>query len=218
VAASRRRFLWIGIEVAAVALALGGLVLGLGGLRVSRAGVNTEANHDGAPQVTVFAIVATPGSKVIDPKLLRIRTQLDRLLPHHGFKLLDAQSQRIGKGESVVCDLGNGFTAQTALVRPVDEPVAWPHVQAKDVLGATAGILALAWPHTDYTDALGATAGLLAAQLEKQGEKVHLRCELFLNHALQFSADIRAPLNQLFSCERPFLDDGSMLLIGVGAR
>lgn len=48
--------------------------------------------------------------------------------------------------------------------------------------------------------------------------KVKLRCELDLNGERQFSATIRAPLNQLFFCERPYLTDGSKLLIGLAAR
>ena len=96
---------------------------------------------------------------------------MSQLLPHHGFKLLDAQSERIETGESVTCDLGNGYTAETSLVRPVDE-----------------------------------------------NGKVELRCELVRNRSRQFATQVKAPLNQLFFRERPFLDDGSKLLIGVGAR
>ena len=78
---------------------------------------------------------------------------------------------RIVAGESINCDLGNGYTVQTSLVHPGDD-----------------------------------------------NGKVKLRCELFLDQSLQFSATVKAPLNQLFFCERPFLDDGSKLLIGVGVR
>ena len=53
-------------------------------------------------------------------------------------------------------ELGHGYTAETTLVRPIDED-----------------------------------------------GKVQLRCELFLDRELQFSATVRAPLNQLFFCERP---------------
>src|SRR5262249_59943947 len=119
-----------------------------------------------ARQVTVFAIIAAPGSKAVDSKLASVKAQLNRLLPHHGFKLLDAQSKRILAGESVTCDLGQGYTAETLLVRPVDE----------------------------------------------EG-KVQLRCELYRDRALQYSAKVTAPLNQLFFCQRPFRDDGSTLLI-----
>jgi len=120
-AGSRRRPFRIGIGLGAVALALGGLTLGLCGLRMSRADVNAEPDDDLAQQVTVFAIIATPGTKTVDSNLLTIRPQLDRLMPRHGFKLLDSQSKRIVKGESVTCDLGNGYTAQTELVQAMDD-------------------------------------------------------------------------------------------------
>ena len=48
--------------------------------------------------------------------------------------------------------------------------------------------------------------------------KVQLRCELSLDGQRQFSATVRTPLNQVFFCERPYLTDGSKLLIGVAAR
>ncbi|HZW30981.1 MAG TPA: hypothetical protein VFF52_09760 [Isosphaeraceae bacterium] len=183
----------IGIGIGLITMAM--VVVGLGGLRRARA----ESGDDlEPPQVTVFAILAKPGSKVVDSRLTRIQSQLNRLLPHHGFKLLDAQSKRLRAGESVVCDLGHGYTAVTALVQPDDQPAGWPHFEDPDLLGAVVGPLAVHW--------------------EKPQGKVQFRCELFLNKALQFSAKVKVPLNQLFFCERPFLDDGTKLLIGVGAR
>src|SRR6266436_2956818 len=103
-AVSRRRSLRLGIASTAVALAFGGLVLGLCGLRVSRAEDETKPSDDVPRQVTVFAIIATPGSTAVDSKLARIKSQLNRLLPDHGFKLLDAQSKPLVTGESVACD------------------------------------------------------------------------------------------------------------------
>ena len=193
-AKQRRRPIGISIGLTAMAMAVGGLLVGLGGLR--RAGA--QSGEDGVRQVTVFAILAKPGSKAVDSRLASIEDQLSRLLPQHGFKLLDAQSKPLRAGESVVCDLGHGYTAETSLVQPDDHPAGWPHVEDPDVLGVVVGVL--------------------AAQLEKPLGKVHFRCELFLNHALQFSANVKVPLNQLFFCERPFLDDGTKLLIGIGAR
>jgi hypothetical protein len=159
--------------LSAAVLALGGLALGALGLKASRAAGQADPNRDISRQVTVFAIVATPGGKSIDTRLTApaVQQQLNRLLPDHGFTLLDAQSSRLVAGESVECKLDHGYTAETVLVRPIDED-----------------------------------------------GKVHLRCELSLDGALQFSAAVRAPLNQLFFCERPYLTDGSKLLIGVGAR
>ena len=62
---SRRRSFRIGMGLTAVALAVGGLMLGLCGLRISRADIPNEPSDDNvAQQVTVFAIVATPASIV----------------------------------------------------------------------------------------------------------------------------------------------------------
>jgi len=101
-------------------LAIGGLALGMGGLRVSRAEVNQDAG-DVARQVTVIGIIATPGSRTIDSRLATIKSQLDKLKPKHGFKLLDAQRKRLEAGEAVACDLKNGYTSETVLVRPLDD-------------------------------------------------------------------------------------------------
>ncbi len=168
---SRRWGLWGGL---AAVLVLGGLVVGAWGLKASRAAGQADADRDIPRQVTVFAIAATPGAKSVDTTLAAspaIQSQLNRLLPRYGFKLLDVQSAGVVAGESVESRLGHGYTAETTLVRPIDED-----------------------------------------------GKVQLLCELSLDGALQFSAKVRAPLNQLFFCERPFLTDGSKLLIGVGAR
>ena len=123
-----------------------------------------------ARQVTVFGIIATPNSKVIDPKLEQIEFQLRKLLPDHGFKLLDVKSKRLQAGQAVRCDLGLGYTVSTALVLPLD------------------------------------------------GEgKVRLKCDLLLNEVVRFETLVSTPPNQLFFCDR-MLDDGSRLLIGIGAR
>ena len=120
--------------------------------------------------MTLFAIIAIPGSNAIDPKLAAIAPQLRKLLPGHGFKLLDVRSKRLGAGESIRCDLGNGLAASTVLVRPLDE-----------------------------------------------NGKIELRCALQLNEIRQFDTPVATPPNQLFFCDR-LLDDGTRLLIGVGAR
>jgi len=117
---SNRRACWIGLELSAMALAVGGLALGLGGFKVSRAEVNQDAS-DVARQVTVIGIIATPGSSAIDSRIATIKSQLEKLKPKHGFKLLDAQSKRIEAGESVTCDLKNGYTSETVLVQPLDD-------------------------------------------------------------------------------------------------
>jgi hypothetical protein len=109
------------MELALTALAFLGLALGLSELHVSRAEMGVKAADDETRQVTVFGIIATPGSKSADSNLISIRTQLDKLLPKHGFRLLDAQSKRIVAGEGVTCKLGGDFTVVTSLVQTVDE-------------------------------------------------------------------------------------------------
>jgi hypothetical protein len=69
----------------------------------------------------VFAILATPASTLVDPRLEKILGQLRKVLPHHGFKLLDVQSKRIEAKQSVTCHLGNGYKAETLLVSALDE-------------------------------------------------------------------------------------------------
>jgi len=150
---------------------LAALALGIAPGAVTRAWAQVPPGNAGdALQVTLFAIVATPGSNAIDPKLTAIASQLRKLLPNHGFQLLDVQSKRLSPGESVRCDLGSGLTAATALVRPLDE-----------------------------------------------NGKVQLRCLLALNGTPQFDTLVATPPNQLFFCDR-MRDDGSRLLLGVGAR
>jgi hypothetical protein len=171
VAESRRRPRWLAIGVTATGLVFGGLALGLCGLRVSRAEVRSSSTETEARQVTVFGVIATPSGNTPDSsKLATIKAQLDKLLPNHGFKLLDAQSKRIETSESVTCELGDGYSVVTSLVEMVDD-----------------------------------------------NGKVQLRCELFKGEDCQFSTLVKTPLNQLFFCQRP-LEDGSHLLIGIGAR
>jgi hypothetical protein len=75
---------------------------------------------DRARQVTMFAIAATPHGSKVDPKLAQIEPELRKVLPEHGFKLLDVQSKRRSAGESVVCKLRDGLVATTTLVEPLD--------------------------------------------------------------------------------------------------
>jgi hypothetical protein len=121
-------------------------------------------------QVTLFGVIATPNDMSVDPKLASVAPKLRKLLPNHGFKLLDSQTKRVQSGGIITCDLGGGRTAAAKLLRPVDED-----------------------------------------------GKVRLRCELLLDDVKQFSTQVATPPNQLFFCDKG-LDDGTRLLIGVGAR
>jgi hypothetical protein len=80
-----------------------------------------KPEDDPTRQVTVFAIQATPGFKSIDPRLGSIKTQLRKVLPDHSFKLLTVESKRIESGQTITCDLGSGYKAETILVQSLDE-------------------------------------------------------------------------------------------------
>jgi hypothetical protein len=171
VAELKRKPRWLTIGLAATGLVFGGLALGLCGLHVSRGEVHSNDTDAEVRQVTVFGVIATPEGKTPDSsKLANIKAQLDKLLPKHGFKLLDARSKPVEAGESVTCELGDGYSVVTSLVEMVDE-----------------------------------------------NGKIQLRCELFKDQVRQFSTLVKTPPNQLFFCQRA-LQNGSQLLIGVGAR
>jgi hypothetical protein len=87
---------------------------------VESGGKSTEGET--ARQVTAFAILAIPNSATVDPRLTaNVKAQLRKILPDHGFKLLDVQSKLIDVDQAVTCDLGKGYTAETILVRSLDE-------------------------------------------------------------------------------------------------
>ncbi len=71
-------------------------------------------------QVTVFGVHATAGQGPDDPKLKDVLPQLKALLPGYSFKLLKVESKRVTAGETVSCDLGEGFSATSQLVNPLD--------------------------------------------------------------------------------------------------
>lgn len=68
-----------------------------------------------AHQVTVFGIVADPNLKTIDPKLVEIAEQLQRLRPGHGFALWGVKSARLANGGAVSCPLRDGLTVEVTL-------------------------------------------------------------------------------------------------------
>jgi len=118
--ASRRLPSWIGIKLALALALVAGLAVLFSDLRVSRAGSDDD-DDDIARQVTVFGVLATPNAKTLDSRLSNVQSQLDKLLPKHGFKLLDVRSERIVDGESITCSLGHGYSLTTLLVKPLDE-------------------------------------------------------------------------------------------------
>lgn len=118
----------------AIALAMPVLLLGVGkptglGLTLDQpAQAPAAPQHqlkssadESARQVTVFAILATPGATKVDSRLGSIRAELRKILPGHGFQLLAVESKRIETRQSITCELVHGYKAETTLVRPIDE-------------------------------------------------------------------------------------------------
>jgi hypothetical protein len=116
---SRSNLPWRGIRLGLVVIGLGALAIALSSLHVTRAEV--EPDDIIARQVTVFGVIATPGDRTTDTRLERYNDELSKLIPMHGFKLLDAQSDRIIDGESVTCAFGNGYSVKAALVKSLNE-------------------------------------------------------------------------------------------------
>ena len=122
--------LGLALVLAATALALPGPASGQVVLRspipLQALGLGQAQNQDGedqAPgrQVTLFGVIAVPNDARIDPRLARIETQLRKLLPGHGFRLLGVQSKRLTTNQALTCPLGDNYTATTTLTNPFDE-------------------------------------------------------------------------------------------------
>lgn len=80
-----------------------------------------QVQLQGARQTTLFAIVADPKNQAIDPKLKPIEAQLKRLLPNHGFKLLDSKTQRlVPGGPGLICKIDPKLGAKAELVTPLN--------------------------------------------------------------------------------------------------
>ena len=74
-----------------------------------------------ARQVVMFGVLATPGSKSMDPKISPVvAARLRRTLPGYGFKLIEVKGAKIVKDQSVAIELGGGFVSTAQLVSPLD--------------------------------------------------------------------------------------------------
>ncbi len=73
-----------------------------------------------ARQVTLFGILADPSGAAMDPKLENASAQLRKLFPDHSFKLIEVKTRRLKMGDSIQCDLGDGFVAEAKLTKPLD--------------------------------------------------------------------------------------------------
>jgi len=74
-------------------------------------------SDDAARQVTVFGVLAMPGVTAADPKLAKVEAQLRKLLPGHGFRLVEVKTRRLRAGQTVRCDLGGDYSSTTTLTR-----------------------------------------------------------------------------------------------------
>jgi hypothetical protein len=91
-------------------------------IRTGTGSVRIKGEESTGRQVTVFAILATRNARTVDPRLSsNVKAQLRKILPDHGFKLLDVQSKSVDVNQTVTCDLGGGYTAETVLVKSLDE-------------------------------------------------------------------------------------------------
>jgi hypothetical protein len=105
-------------------LAVGWTLVMMGGVDASWIG--RQATRGVIPQVvpgrqvTVFAILATPGSTAVDPQLNQVAAQLQRLLPNHAFRLIAARNERLGAGRSLSVPLPNELTLSTTLAAVTD--------------------------------------------------------------------------------------------------
>ncbi|APW61449.1 hypothetical protein [Paludisphaera borealis] len=125
---SRRDYtLWVQIALVVLGVSVSGLIVAqrLRAQRASSAPVSAPVEPPSpapplgaARQVTVFAIRAVPGESAIDPRLSSVKAQLRKVLPDHGFELLEVQTGRLDPGEFLKCDLGRGWLAKTTLEPP----------------------------------------------------------------------------------------------------
>jgi hypothetical protein len=113
--------LWLQIALVVVGVSVSGLIVAER-LRTRWASPSPSPAAVGdvgdPPQVTVFAIRALPGVSAIDPRLSTVRAQLRKVLPDHGFELIESKSRPLVPGQSLTCDLGRGWRARTTLGIP----------------------------------------------------------------------------------------------------
>jgi hypothetical protein len=114
--------LWLQVALVAVGVSVSGLVAAER-LRTLWATPTSTPPSPGEPsgeprQVTVFAIRALPGVSKVDPRLSTVKAQLRKVLPDHGFELIESKSGSLVPGESLACDLGRGWRARTTRVLP----------------------------------------------------------------------------------------------------
>jgi hypothetical protein len=113
--------LWLQIALVVLGASVSCLIVAqrLRAPRASSAEIpSPTASASAARQVTVFAIRALPGESAIDPRLSSVKAQLRKVLPDHGFELLEVQTGGLVPGQHLTCALGGGWRAKTTLALP----------------------------------------------------------------------------------------------------
>jgi len=82
---------------------------------------SATAQESPGRQVVMFGVVASPGGNSMDSKIPTVvAARLRKTLPGHSFKLVKVKSTRLVAGQSMVLDLGSGFTTKAEMVTPLD--------------------------------------------------------------------------------------------------
>lgn len=102
--------------VGPMALAAAVMAFGVGPGLPSAGTAGPAQDPEVVRHVTVFGIEAIPGRKIRDLALTQVASQLEKLKPDHGFRLLGAKSERVERGEEVVCDVEAGRELRVALL------------------------------------------------------------------------------------------------------
>lgn len=92
------------------------LIAGFGPAPCAQAQIILPPGATISRQVTLFAIRATPNDPAIDPKLKAIAPQLKRLMPNHGFQLLNVQSHTLRVNQTISCKISDQLVAKADLV------------------------------------------------------------------------------------------------------
>jgi hypothetical protein len=122
----RARHLWFGggsAALACLALFASARALPIWAQETSRADGPPSRSAAVPSQVTLCGIQATPGTSKIDAKLRRkhLDPQLRKMFPGYGFRLLAVDSRPLVAGQTLTCELEDGYAAKVELIDPFDK-------------------------------------------------------------------------------------------------
>ena len=81
----------------------------------------TTIDDDIARQVTVFGVLATPGAKTVDSRLSNIHPSVGQVASRERIQAPRRPQRAHRRWRIDHCNLGNGYTLTTSLVKPLDE-------------------------------------------------------------------------------------------------